>query len=167
MNYSIVFSSITGNTAAVAEKLRELLPTDQCTYFGEPGEEAVAADVIFAGFWTDKGSCDDKTRLFLKQLDKKTVILFGTAGFGSDEEYFSRVLKDAEQNIPVSNTVLPGFMCQGKMRPQVKERYEKMLEENPEDAHIRMLLDNFECASSHPDEGDFAKLEQWCHQFHL
>ena len=167
MNYSIVFSSLPGNTAALAERLRQLLPGEPCIYFGEPSDEAMEADTIFAGFWTDKGGCDEKTRLFLKQLDKKTVILFGTAGFGSDEEYFRHVLNEAEKNIPVSNTVLPGFMCQGKMKPQVKERYVKMLEENPEDAHIKMLIDNFDTASSHPDEGDFAKLEQWCHQFHL
>lgn len=167
MNYSIVFSSITGNTAALADRLRELLPSDHCIYFGEPCEEAMEADIIFAGFWTDKGSCDGKTRLFLKALDKKTVILFGTAGYGASEEYFSQVLSEAEKNIPVSNTVLPGFMCQGKMKPQVKEHYEKMLGENPEDAHIKMLIENFDTASSHPDEGDFAKLEHWCHQFHL
>lgn len=167
MNYSIVFSSVTGNTAAVADHLRKLLPAEHCIYYGEPSAEALEAAVIFVGFWTDKGSCDEKTRFFLKNLENKTAILFGTAGFGSVEEYFQRVLEAAESHIPVSNTVLPGFMCAGKMRPEVRERYEKMIENNPNDPHANMLLENFDLVSSHPDEDDFKNLEAWVKQFHL
>lgn len=167
MDYSIIFSSMTGNTAALAEKLRDLLPTEGCLYFGEPSEEALAAPLLFVGFWTDKGTCDGKIRPFLTQLEKKTVAMFGTAGFGSDPEYFDRVLKEAESLIPVSNTILPGFMCQGKMKPTVRERYEQMLAANPQDERAKMFIENFDRALSHPDEADFETLAEWAKHFHL
>lgn len=167
MKYGIAFSSMTGNTAAVAEQLRALLPAESCAYFGELTKECLGLDVDFwfVGFWTDKGSCDDKTRVFLKKLNKKTVSLFGTAGFGSSPEYFSMVLKYAEANIPVSNTVLPGFMCQGKMKPTVKEKYTAILAEKPNDSMAKKILEEYESAMNHPNEDDFKRLAVWAGKF--
>ena len=34
-NYSIVFSSSTGNTKKLADAVYEILPKDKCDYFGE------------------------------------------------------------------------------------------------------------------------------------
>lgn len=33
-NYSIVFSSMTGNTRKLADKIHEILPKESCDYFG-------------------------------------------------------------------------------------------------------------------------------------
>lgn len=33
-NYSIVFSSMTGNTRKLADKIHEVLPKESCDYFG-------------------------------------------------------------------------------------------------------------------------------------
>ena len=70
MKYAIVYSSKTGNTAALADRLHDILPHEHCVYFGDTSHYSpeLGADLIFAGFWTDKGSCDDRTRLFLKNL---------------------------------------------------------------------------------------------------
>lgn len=38
MSYAIVFSSKTGNTALLAQTLREQLPQTDCCYFGAPDE---------------------------------------------------------------------------------------------------------------------------------
>lgn len=64
MTYSIVFSSHTGNTANLAEVLKGNLRREDCVYFGGPKEEALAASVIFTGFWTDKGDCDEAAGQF-------------------------------------------------------------------------------------------------------
>lgn len=55
MKYSIVYSSRTGNTKLLAEHLKSSLPDDSVIYFGKPSAEAAEADLIFLGFWTDKG----------------------------------------------------------------------------------------------------------------
>ena len=69
MKYAIVYSSKTGNTAALADRLHDILPHEHCVYFGDTSHYSpeLGADLIFAGFWTDKGSCDDRTRIFLKK----------------------------------------------------------------------------------------------------
>ena len=33
-NYSIIFSSMTGNTRKLADKIHEILPKESCDYFG-------------------------------------------------------------------------------------------------------------------------------------
>ena len=36
MSYAIVYTSLTGNTARLAEALRAALPAEDCLYFGAP-----------------------------------------------------------------------------------------------------------------------------------
>ena len=86
MKYAIVFSSMTGNTAALADKLHDILPADDCVYFGDPAQYSpdLGADLVFVGFWTEKESCDGATRVFLKSLSNTNVVLFGTAGYVDD-----------------------------------------------------------------------------------
>ena len=40
MSYPIVYSSRTGNTALLAQAIREALPQEECSYFGAPHAEA-------------------------------------------------------------------------------------------------------------------------------
>ena len=56
MKYAIVYSSKTGNTAALADRLHDILPHEHCVYFGDTSHYSpdLGADLIFAGFWTDK-----------------------------------------------------------------------------------------------------------------
>lgn len=158
MDYSIVYSSKTGNTAILAEKLRTILPEGDCVYYGTPDEKALEAGLIFAGFWTDKGDGDEIAASFLEKLRGKNVFLFGTAGFGENSEYFGRILSHAEQHLDPSNTVTGRFMCQGKMQMAVRERYESMLTQDRE--KFQRMIDNFDRALSHPDDQDLVMLAQ-------
>ena len=67
MSYAIVFSSKTGNTRLLADTLRASLPQNECTYFGAPAPEALEAETLYIGFWTDKGHADDTLTAFLRQ----------------------------------------------------------------------------------------------------
>ena len=99
MSYAIVYSSVTGNTALLAQAIRETLPWETCCYFGAPDPQALSAERIYVGFWTDRGTCDAATAQFLRQLTRQEVFLFGTAGFGGDSAYFQRILERAEENL--------------------------------------------------------------------
>lgn len=74
MRYSIVYSSNTGNTRQLAEEIEKQLPAGELVYCGAPDAAALQAEVLFVGFWTDKGSCDEKVAELLKQADGKTVL---------------------------------------------------------------------------------------------
>ena len=160
MNYAIVCTSKTGNTKQLADVIQSSLPEEKVIYAGIPQAEALQADRIYVGFWTDKGTCCTEIKDFLKLAKDKEIFLFGTCGFGGSEAYFQKVLTAVKKNIDASNTIVGTYMCQGKMPQSVRERYVKM-KENPEHpANLDMLIANFDCALSHPDMDDLEKLKK-------
>lgn len=120
--------------------------------------QASEADVVFVGFWCDKGSCSPAVQHFLQGLAGKRVFLFGTCGFGESDEYFAQILDRVRTYLPADAQYIGGAMCQGKMGMGVKRRYEGMLEKDPENAQARMLIDNWNKAQSHPNEDDFSRI---------
>lgn len=155
MSYAIVYSSPTGNTAMLAQTIREALPQAECCYFGEPDDQALSAKRIYVGFWTDKGTCDEQTARFLERLTDQQVFLFGTAGFGGAAAYFDQILGRVKEKLGPEVKVIGTYMCQGKMPPAVRRRYEAM-EDSP---RRTAMLENFDKAVSHPDAQDLAQLK--------
>ena len=159
-NYSIVFSSLTGNTKKLADAIHETLPQNDCEYFGAIKLKVPQSDLLYIGFWTDKGNADNKTLELLSQLKNKKIFLFGTAGFGGSDVYFKKILGQVKQSIDSSNIIIGEYMCQGKMPQSVRDRYIKM-KENPEHpANLDVLIKNFDCALSHPDTRDLEELKK-------
>lgn len=152
MNYSIAYSSKTGNTALLAQTIAAALPAGTCLYQGAPDPAAAQADTVFAGFWTDKGGCDESMTAFLQGLHGKRVFLFGTAGFGGDPTYFAQILDRVAAHLPADNVLIGRYMCQGKMPAAVRARYAAMAAQAPQ--KFQPLLDNFDRALSHPDDAD-------------
>lgn len=164
MKYAIVYSSRTGNTAALAQALRERLPAEDCVYFGPPGETIPAAELVFAGFWTDKGVCDEAASAFLKTLGDQKVFLLGTAGFGGGGAYFEQILSRVKALLAPSVVVVGTFLCQGRMPTAVLARYEAMLTQGGDTDRVRGMIENYHAAASHPDPQDLERLCQTAQQ---
>ena len=160
MNYAIVTSSRTGNTAFLAQKLAEALPAQDCVFAGAPGQTLPDADLIFVGFWTDKGDCPPDAAAFLARLRGKRVFLFGTAGFGGSQEYYERVLGRVKAHLAPSNRLAGTFMCQGKMPEAVGARFEAGLRQEPENEALKARLENFRRAMAHPNRRDLEALRE-------
>ena len=158
--YAIIFSSRTGNTRRLADTIRGALPDARCAYFGEAKSADPDAEMIYVGFWTDKGKADADTLDFLQQLRDKRVFLFGTAGFGGSAPYFEKILAATRQALDGSNTVIGSFMCQGKMPVSVRQRYEAMKAQPAHIPNLDALIENFDKALSHPDAADLEQLKQ-------
>ena len=156
MTYAVIYASATGNTKMLAEEIRKRLGKKECVCFGtvEEAGTAVRADIIFAGFWTDKGDCSEELGHFLEGLHGRRVFLFGTAGFGGAQSYFDQILERVKGHLSADNEVVGTYMCQGKMPQSVRKRYEGMLEHNPGDERIKGMIENFDRAVQHPDEAD-------------
>ena len=43
-NYSIIFSSMTGNTRKLADKIHEILPKESCDYFGTADAQVIKSE---------------------------------------------------------------------------------------------------------------------------
>ena len=76
------------------------------------------------------------------------------------EKYFEGIINNVKKNIDSSNTIIGSFMCQGKMPLSVRERYEKMREQNNISLNIDKLIANFDKALLHPNADDLKTLEQ-------
>ena len=158
--YSIVYSSRTGNTKKLATTIYKVLPPDNCLYYGTVDNvKDKLSKMIYIGFWTEKGNADSLTIEFLKKLKNKKIFLFGTAGYGGSEDYFRNIINNVKKNIDSSNTLIGAFMCQGKMPLAVKERYENMAKQNNSSIDIDKLIKNFDAALSHPDTTDLERLK--------
>lgn len=159
MTYSIVYSSKTGNTKMLADALHQALPADDCLYFGAPDAQALAAERIYIGFWTDKGTCDAETAAFLAQLTQQEIFLFGTCGFGGGVAYFEQILARVRDLQPESVQLVGSYLCPGKMPQSVRDRYVRIAEEEPaKRSHMQKMIFNFDCALSHPDANDLQAL---------
>ena len=62
--YSIVYSSLTGNTRMLADAVHEALPQDECEYFGEADTVIPSSELLYIGFWTDKGNAFKRSSNF-------------------------------------------------------------------------------------------------------
>ena len=163
MTYAIIYSSRTGNTKLLADGIRSVLPAETCVYFGPvsgAGREAARADVVFAGFWTNKGSCDEEMAEFLRGIVGKDVFLFGTAGFGGSGEYFSRNMGNVGKYLDESCHLAGTFMCQGQMQPAVRERYEGIVGTDGDGDRVREMIENYDRALGHPNEGDVERVKR-------
>ena len=154
MKIAIIFASRTGNTAAVARAIREGCAGHEIVAFGPPPAEVGEAELIFAGSWTDRGTCAPEVGEFLRTLHGKTVALFGTAGFGLSESYFASLGDRFKGELPADNRAVDAWFCPGKMPPEVRERYEAQLKERPGDKRLENMLQAYDHALTHPDGAD-------------
>ena len=158
--YSIISSSKTGNTAELANAIRDALPQENCDYFGTSEIEEPVSEMLYIGFWTDQGNADKSALELLQRIKNKKVFLFGTAGFGENEAYFQKVLNNVKSSMDESNQVVGEYMCQGKMPQAVRDRYVKMKEQPDHMPNLDLLIANFDRALSHPDKEDLDKLRE-------
>ena len=162
--YSLVMDTYSmgyaGNTKKLADTIRAVLPSEDCDYFGAPGTAELHSEMLYVGFWTDKGNADSAVLQLLSKLRGKKVFLFGTAGFGGSAAYFQKILDHVKQSVDPSNTVVGEYMCQGKMPQSVRDRYIKMKAQPEHPANIDALIENFDSALSHPDEDDLERLRK-------
>lgn len=159
MKATVLYKSLTGNTRLLADTLAKELDCSVQPITTQDIE--VSTEIVCIGFWTDKGVCDKDVQRVLKSLHHKKVFLFGTAGFGKQEDYFQAILKRVSNYLDESNVVIGGFMCQGKMPLAVKQKYERMLEEHPDNEHFKGMIENFDEALSHPNTQDLKDLQEY------
>lgn len=166
MKVKVIYCSHTGNTAQVAQAIAEGLPVPSDLRKLPAGfsdeDERIDEDVlIFAGFWVDKGSCPEEMAELLRGVHHNKVALFATAGFGQDPAYFAQIEQRVRALIPDDNRYMGAFFCQGKMQISVRHRYEEIQKQNPEDLKIKRSIENFDRASTHPDDRDLNHAKQF------
>ena len=161
MKIAIVYSSNTGNTKMLAETIKNALNDKDIAYFGKVNDGIPDSDLYIIGSWTNKGNASLDIQNFLKKLRNKKIVYFATAGYGGSDSYYNTLYGRVKEIIDPSNKILGHFYCQGKMPIAVRDRYVSMITQNPDDAKLKVSLQNFDEALNHPNNKDLKNVEQW------
>ncbi len=153
MKKAIVYSSVTGNTKKLAHTIHEEI--GEVEYCGKISEDALKADMIFVGFWTQGFSCSKDVSDFLAKVKDKKVFIFGTAGYGNTEEFFAPIMDSVKSLLCDSNQIVGTYICQGK----VSDAKQKAIKDMDEDKFnvMKPMLDE---SVSHPNDADIANLKE-------
>lgn len=166
--YLILYTSKTGNTKKLASEMFAALPgTSKDCYELSLCPQGKTADIYLIGFWVDRGTCSMEVIDFLSELHGKKVVLFGTCGMGTSEDYYCTILEKVRVFLPEDNEYLGGFLCQGKMPMQVRNKYEMMknnMNSAPNAGQIDEMIRNFDEALLHPNKEDFLNVKNFLNE---
>ncbi|HBG4072686.1 TPA: flavodoxin family protein [Clostridioides difficile] len=156
MKSLILYSSLTGNTKKIACSIYEAIQgKKEIKNISELVDDSIDYenyDIVFLGYWVDKGNCDKNSKQVLENIHNKKIALFGTMGASTKGSYGASIIEKIQSIIPKDNEILGSFICQGKIAEGLKVKYKEMLKLSPDNEHIRQQLNNHEESQSHPDE---------------
>lgn len=155
MKSIIIYSSLTGNTKQVAEAIASVLPKGTpCVSMAELPSDISSYDLVFAGFWVDKGTANKEARDVLGTLHNPYIALFATAGVPPQMEHAKQSLVNAAACLPEGVVPVDTFICQGKVDPKVIEMMYKMFPKGHSHGQSADRDARHKEAAVHPNEED-------------
>ena len=162
MKSIIIYSSLTGNTKQVAEAIARVLPADTlCVSMSELPSDIASYDLVFAGFWVDKGTANKEARDVLRTLHNPHIALFATAGVPPQMEHAKQSLVNAAACLPEGVVPVDTFICQGKVDPKVIEMMYKMFPKGHSHGQSADRDVRHKQAAVHPNEDDCTAASQF------
>ena len=162
MKSIIIYSSLTGNTKQVAEAIARVLPADTlCVSMSELPSDIASYDLVFAGFWVDKGTANKEARDILGTLHNPHIALFATAGVPPQMEHAKQSLVNAAACLPEDVVPVDTFICQGKVDPKVIEMMYKMFPKGHSHGQSADRDVRHKQAAVHPNEDDCKAASQF------
>lgn len=161
MKILVTYSSRTGNTKKVAEGIFDSMPKENSTLL--PMENVTAPeeyDVIFIGYWVDKGMPNAETQAFMEKVKGKNTGVFVTLG---DYPHTNHAKESLQNGVRIlenqRNKVLCEFICQGKIDEKLIEAFKKFPE-----GHFHALteekLKKYAIAALHPNDEDIREAQE-------
>ncbi len=163
MKFLITYSTRTGNTRKIAEALFRAAPEGSRL---SPMEEAPSPDdfdILFIGYWMDKGGPDSKAKAYLSSLHEKKIVLFETLGADPSSEHAYTGFANAALQLAPDCRILGLFASQGAIDPQLLSMMRKLPAGSPHNSPQMKAL--AEEAAKHPSSEDLARAEAYMKQF--
>jgi flavodoxin len=149
----VIYSSRTGNTKQVAEAVLSGLPEGTPMIAAEDIPQVAEYDVVFMGYWVDKGTANIAAQEAMAKISEKMVAIFSTSGAHPDSRHARDSLAKGASCFGEDCTVLGAFICQGAVDPGLIER----AKQRPTDHHHALSperIQRWSDASTHPDGTD-------------
>ncbi|MCP3900779.1 MAG: flavodoxin family protein [Desulfobacteraceae bacterium] len=153
MKALITYSSQTGNTLKLAEKIFDTLEGEKelCSIDKAPLTDEY--DLVAIGFWLQAGKPDPKSIEYLSKCNKNSrLFLFLSHGAAKGSDHVKNAVNYA---VDLTNgaKIAGIFTCQGEVNPKVLEKI-KQKEKPP------VWISDADDAVGHPNEKDFEELAQ-------
>ena len=152
----MLYILLTGNTKQVAEAITSVLPAGTpCVSMKELPTDLSSYDLVFAGFWVDKGTANKEARDVLGTLHNPHIALFATAGVPPQMAHAKESLIKCSKLFTRWRRAVGTFICQGKVDPKVIEMMYKMFPKGHSHGQSADRDARHKQAAVHPNEDDF------------
>lgn len=165
MKTLIVYSTISGNTKSVCERIYKILNVEKeiVNVKNIKNVKTDDYDNVIIGFWCDKGSMDKDSIEFLKTLNNKNIYFLGTLGAQPNSKHGNDVFENAKKLCSENNNFKDGLLIWGKISKEMQDIIRKLPAGHPHGISPERIA-RWEAASTHPDENDFEKAEKFFSQ---
>ena len=155
MKSIILYSSLTGNTKRVAEAMASVMPEGTpCVPVKEAPENLADYDTVFVGFWVDRGTANKEAAKLIETLKNPNIVFFATLGMYADSEHARESIDKASELLQNKESLVDGFVCQGKIDPKVIEMMYKMFPKGHSHGQSADRDARHKQAAVHPNEDD-------------
>ena len=160
MKSIVVYSTRTGNTEKVARAIAAAVDGDLYTTETAPSDLS-GYDLVFAGFWADRGTANHESAAFLSGLHHQKAAIFGTCGTYADSDHARDCLAAASALVPADSQVLSTWICQGKVDPELVKAMAAMFPEGHPHSMTPERIARLKEAEKHPNEDDLRSAAAW------
>ena len=107
MRTLVLYSSRTGNTEKVAQAIASALPAGTpCLPVGQAPADLTAYDLVFLGYWVDRGTANAEARAVMEGLHNEHIALFATLGADPQSEHGKMCLEHGAALLPDPDAVI-------------------------------------------------------------
>ena len=158
MSWAVIYSSLTGNTKSVAEKIAEVAGDADLFEIKDAPLDFSNYEVVAIGYWLKRGGADPLTSEFLPKIQNANVLLFETHGAEPKSEHVITAFARAAYLLGEGCKILGTFSCQGKVNPTMIEQ--RLKTAKADDPHLGSI-ERWKKAANHPNEEDFQAAEEF------
>lgn len=164
MKTAVIYSSVTGNTKKIAEKIFESLEDAEIFELKDAPEDLSQYDLIFLGYWLKRGAPDLNMTKFLPKVKNTKVVFFQTHGTEKNSEHAVTAFARAAYLLGENCKIIGTFGCQGKINPALIENRKKI----PNDPHGgEQGILRWKSAETHPDENDLQDVVEFVEKMQI
>ncbi len=160
MNTAIIYSSKTGNTRKVAQRIQAVIPeSDIFDIANIPNLDNY--HFIIIGCWIDKGTADAKALEFISSLKNRDIAFFYTLGAYPESQHAIDCNVTLHKLFTDNDNIVHGsFWCHGRIDPALTKWYETLPLDHPHGLNPDRVK-RLAVAEKHPDEEDFINAENY------
>lgn len=160
MKIAVIYSSKTGNTKKIADAVLEGAGADAQLFSAKDSFESENYDLIFIGYWVDKGSPNQEAAEFMATVSNKRVALFATLGAYPDSQHAKDSLEQGKTCLGENCKVANSFICQGAIDPKLLDWMRTLPNDHPHSPD-KNRIKRWEDASTHPDNKDLKNAKEF------